>query len=73
MSLGIVRELNLNPLAQFNTTSCNLEGSGKVAYVATGWAWFNYNDKTHDHYKCMSSLATDIHRWKIDIFYLQGP
>jgi hypothetical protein len=39
--------------AVINTTECTQQATGTVSYLASGWVWFNYNDKTHDHYKCM--------------------
>lgn len=35
----------------FKETSCTTRGSGQVPFTATGWVWFEYNDKTHGHYK----------------------
>ncbi|KAL1748122.1 hypothetical protein HDZ31DRAFT_60656 [Schizophyllum fasciatum] len=35
----------------FKETSCTTKGSGQVPFTATGWVWFQYNDKTHGHYK----------------------
>ncbi|KAK0189359.1 hypothetical protein F5146DRAFT_1138756 [Armillaria mellea] len=34
-----------------NTKTCNIQATGKVRYLATGWIWFNYNSATQGHYK----------------------
>ena len=36
---------------QFKQTSCTTQGSGQVPFTATGWVWFEYNDRTQGHYK----------------------
>ncbi|TRM68482.1 hypothetical protein BD626DRAFT_626775 [Schizophyllum amplum] len=35
----------------FEETTCTTKGSGQVPFTATGWVWFEYDDKTEDHYK----------------------
>ncbi|KAL1693432.1 hypothetical protein GGG16DRAFT_49413 [Schizophyllum commune] len=35
----------------FKQTSCTTQGSGQVPFTATGWVWFEYNDRTQGHYK----------------------
>ncbi|KAL1706315.1 hypothetical protein EV121DRAFT_257428 [Schizophyllum commune] len=35
----------------FDVTTCTTQGSGQVPFVATGWVWFEYDDKTEGHYK----------------------
>ncbi|KAJ7490779.1 hypothetical protein FB451DRAFT_1389542 [Mycena latifolia] len=31
--------------------TCTVTGTGKLRMLGTGWVWFEYNDKTQDHYK----------------------
>ncbi|KAK0188639.1 hypothetical protein F5146DRAFT_673812 [Armillaria mellea] len=31
--------------------SCSAKSKGQIRYLATGWVWFNYNDRTKGHYK----------------------
>ncbi|KAK0489199.1 hypothetical protein IW261DRAFT_402043 [Armillaria novae-zelandiae] len=31
--------------------SCTAKSKGQIRYVATGYIWFNYNDRTKGHYK----------------------
>ncbi|PBK69233.1 hypothetical protein ARMSODRAFT_1019212 [Armillaria solidipes] len=33
--------------------ACTAKSKGQIRYLATGWVWFNYNDRTHGHYKCI--------------------
>ncbi|KAL1746489.1 hypothetical protein HDZ31DRAFT_33998 [Schizophyllum fasciatum] len=35
----------------FDVTTCSTQGSGQVPFVAKGWVWFQYDDKTEGHYK----------------------
>jgi len=44
--------------ATIKTNICNQQATGTVDYIASGWIWFNYDDKTHDHYKCMFFIST---------------
>ncbi|KAK0445615.1 uncharacterized protein EV420DRAFT_1767988 [Desarmillaria tabescens] len=37
--------------AETSTKTCNIQATGNIRYLATGWVWFNYDDKTKDHYK----------------------
>jgi len=43
--------------------SCNKD---ETKYVASGCVWFNYDDKTQDHYKCewpiLSTFYYDFYR-----------
>ncbi|KAF9010330.1 hypothetical protein BDZ89DRAFT_1136474 [Hymenopellis radicata] len=39
-----------------STTSCDMQATGKIQIYATGWIWFNYNDKTKGHYKWAVSI-----------------
>ncbi|KAL1746942.1 hypothetical protein HDZ31DRAFT_33038 [Schizophyllum fasciatum] len=34
----------------FETKSCTTKGSGQMPFVASGWVWFVYNEKTKDHW-----------------------
>ncbi|KAJ7290389.1 hypothetical protein C8J57DRAFT_340788 [Mycena rebaudengoi] len=36
---------------EFTTQTCTITGGGKVRMLGTGWVWFEYEDKTQDHYK----------------------
>ncbi|KAJ7290328.1 hypothetical protein C8J57DRAFT_1705751 [Mycena rebaudengoi] len=36
---------------EFLTQTCTITGGGKVRMLGTGWVWFEYEDKTQDHYK----------------------
>ncbi|KIY61509.1 hypothetical protein CYLTODRAFT_405513 [Cylindrobasidium torrendii FP15055 ss-10] len=31
--------------------TCNMQAKGQIRYLATGWIWFNYEDRTEGHYK----------------------
>ncbi|KAL1729487.1 hypothetical protein EV714DRAFT_273544 [Schizophyllum commune] len=35
----------------FEVKTCTTQGSGQIPFVAEGWVWFEYEDKTEDHYK----------------------
>ncbi|KAE9386396.1 hypothetical protein BT96DRAFT_949152 [Gymnopus androsaceus JB14] len=35
-----------------SVTSCTLQATGQIQYLASGWIWFNYDSKTQGHYKC---------------------
>ncbi|KAK0214799.1 hypothetical protein IW262DRAFT_242624 [Armillaria fumosa] len=37
--------------ADLKLRSCTAKSKGQIRYVATGYIWFNYNDKTKGHYK----------------------
>ncbi|PBK64080.1 hypothetical protein ARMSODRAFT_1088217 [Armillaria solidipes] len=37
--------------------SCTAKSKGQIRYVATGWVWFNYNDKTKGHYKWAADIS----------------
>jgi hypothetical protein len=28
-----------------DVTTCTLTGTGRVAYIGSGWVWFNFNDR----------------------------
>ncbi|TRM68513.1 hypothetical protein BD626DRAFT_626804 [Schizophyllum amplum] len=34
----------------FTSKTCTTKGSGSLPFVATGWVWFQYKKKTHDHW-----------------------
>ncbi|PBK84930.1 hypothetical protein ARMGADRAFT_942762, partial [Armillaria gallica] len=34
-----------------STKTYNIQASGNIRYLASGWIWFNYDDQTKDHYK----------------------
>ncbi|PBK99733.1 hypothetical protein ARMGADRAFT_1074585 [Armillaria gallica] len=36
--------------------TCTAKSKGRIRYIATGYVWFNYNDKTHGHYKWAASI-----------------
>ncbi|KAK0239171.1 hypothetical protein EDD85DRAFT_951389 [Armillaria nabsnona] len=36
--------------------TCTAKSKGQIRYLATGYIWFNYNDKTHGHYKWAASI-----------------
>ncbi|KAJ3563527.1 hypothetical protein NP233_g8887 [Leucocoprinus birnbaumii] len=50
--------------ASMTVKSCKQDGTGKIRVAATGWVWFNYNDKTapkagpsnDKHYKWAASI-----------------
>ncbi|KAK0445592.1 uncharacterized protein EV420DRAFT_1484239 [Desarmillaria tabescens] len=42
--------------AQTSTKTCNIQATGNIRYLATGWIWFNYNDKTQGHYKWAANI-----------------
>ncbi|SJL10833.1 uncharacterized protein ARMOST_14227 [Armillaria ostoyae] len=39
-----------------NTKTCNIQATGQIRYLATGWIWFNYNSATQGHYKWAVSI-----------------
>ena len=41
---------------EFDSKNCNVQGSGQIQTTATGWVWFNYNDKTQGHYEWAVNL-----------------
>ncbi|KAK0476977.1 hypothetical protein IW261DRAFT_1487943 [Armillaria novae-zelandiae] len=43
-----------------NTKTCNIQASGQIRYLATGWIWFNYNSATHGHYKWAVSIEAVV-------------
>ncbi|KAF9030299.1 hypothetical protein BDZ89DRAFT_1244327 [Hymenopellis radicata] len=42
--------------AETEVKTCNMQATGKIRYLATGWVWFNYEDKTEGHYKWAASI-----------------
>ncbi|SJL15957.1 uncharacterized protein ARMOST_19469 [Armillaria ostoyae] len=40
-----------NCTTKTSTNTCNIQASGNIRYLASGWIWFNYNDVTKGHYK----------------------
>ncbi|KAL1743896.1 hypothetical protein HDZ31DRAFT_39883 [Schizophyllum fasciatum] len=44
----------------FEETTCTTKGSGQVPFTATGWVWFEYDDKTHDHYKWALNMDNEL-------------
>ncbi|TFK97505.1 hypothetical protein BDV98DRAFT_658604 [Pterulicium gracile] len=50
---------------RFTNKTCSVQGSGTVKYVASGWIWFNYVDKTKGHYKWgvnIGAVVPDVNR-----------
>jgi len=41
-------------------TSCNVSGRGRIRYLASGWVWFEYDDKVQDHYKWAVNIENTI-------------
>ncbi|KAK0216347.1 hypothetical protein IW262DRAFT_212939 [Armillaria fumosa] len=37
--------------AETSTKTCNIQATGQIRYLATGWIWFNYDSATQGHYK----------------------
>ncbi|TRM69844.1 hypothetical protein BD626DRAFT_19327 [Schizophyllum amplum] len=49
----------------YTQTTCTTKGSGQVPFTATGWAWFEYEDKQQGHYKWalnMDAILSDDER-----------
>ncbi|THU77409.1 hypothetical protein K435DRAFT_812482 [Dendrothele bispora CBS 962.96] len=46
--------------ANLEMECCTLSGTGTVNYIASGWVWFNYNDKTDGHYKWAVSVDSTL-------------
>ncbi|KAK0201222.1 hypothetical protein DFS33DRAFT_1117099 [Desarmillaria ectypa] len=44
--------------ATTSTKTCNIQATGNIRYLASGWIWFNYNDKTQGHYKWAANIET---------------
>ncbi|KAK0189379.1 hypothetical protein F5146DRAFT_1112136 [Armillaria mellea] len=42
--------------AATTTKTCNIQATGNIRYLATGWIWFNYNSATQGHYKWAVSI-----------------
>ncbi|KAK0435926.1 uncharacterized protein EV420DRAFT_1674065 [Desarmillaria tabescens] len=40
------------------TKTCTIQATGNIRYLASGWIWFNYDDKTDGHYKWAVSIKT---------------
>ncbi|KAE9396736.1 hypothetical protein BT96DRAFT_921904 [Gymnopus androsaceus JB14] len=43
-----------------SVTSCTLQATGQIQYLASGWIWFNYDSKTQGHYKWSVNIETVI-------------
>ncbi|KAK0476971.1 hypothetical protein IW261DRAFT_1487923 [Armillaria novae-zelandiae] len=43
-----------------STKTCNIQASGQIRYLATGWIWFNYDSATHGHYKWAVSIEAVV-------------
>ncbi|KAK0222689.1 hypothetical protein EDD85DRAFT_914401 [Armillaria nabsnona] len=37
--------------ATLSTTTCSIQATGNIRYLASGWIWFNYDNKIGAHYK----------------------
>ncbi|KAK0445617.1 uncharacterized protein EV420DRAFT_1648338 [Desarmillaria tabescens] len=46
--------------AMTSTKTCNIQVTGNIRYLATGWIWFNYDDKTQGHYKWAINIESVI-------------
>ncbi|KAK0216374.1 hypothetical protein IW262DRAFT_213518 [Armillaria fumosa] len=46
--------------ATTSTKTCNIQATGKIRYLATGWIWFNYDDKTEGHYKWAVNIESVV-------------
>jgi len=44
----------------FDSKTCNQNGSGSVAFIATGFVWFNFNSATNGHYKWALSIDSTL-------------
>ncbi|KAG7441251.1 uncharacterized protein BT62DRAFT_923471 [Guyanagaster necrorhizus] len=42
--------------ATTSTKTCNIQATGNIRYLASGWVWFNYDDETDGHYKWAASI-----------------
>ncbi|KAK0483021.1 hypothetical protein EDD18DRAFT_1362280 [Armillaria luteobubalina] len=43
-----------------STNTCNIQATGKIRYLATGWIWFNYNSATQGHYKWAVNIESVV-------------
>ncbi|KAE9402004.1 hypothetical protein BT96DRAFT_991516 [Gymnopus androsaceus JB14] len=43
-----------------SVTSCTLQATGQIQYLASGWIWFNYDNKTNGHYKWSVNIEAVI-------------
>jgi len=44
----------------FDSKSCDVQGHGRVRYLAGGWVWFEYDDKVQDHFKWAVNIESII-------------
>jgi len=44
----------------YDSTTCNVGGTGQVRYVASGWVWFEYISTVQGHYKWAVSIDNVI-------------
>ncbi|KAK0433152.1 hypothetical protein EV421DRAFT_1442929 [Armillaria borealis] len=42
--------------ATTSTQTCNIEATGNIRYLASGWIWFYYDSKTQGHYEWAASV-----------------
>ncbi|KAK0188640.1 hypothetical protein F5146DRAFT_1140188 [Armillaria mellea] len=58
-----------------NLYSCTAKSKGQIRYLATGWVWFNYNDKTKGHYKWAVDIESVLSNEddRSSIAQIQGP
>ncbi|KAK0237302.1 hypothetical protein EDD85DRAFT_1008418 [Armillaria nabsnona] len=42
--------------ATTSTQTCNIEATGNIRYLASGWIWFDYSSKVQGHYDWAVSI-----------------
>ena len=52
--------------------SCQMQAKGALKLRATGWVWFNYDDKQKGHFKCKFNLKfllarPDVRTWAVNM------
>ncbi|KAJ8517878.1 hypothetical protein ONZ45_g4986 [Pleurotus djamor] len=44
----------------FTSEACNVQGTGRIPFVATGFVWFEFEDKVDGHFKWFLSIDDEL-------------